>query len=1584
MNNTIFKRMALNLTLSFLIALIGNVASAENLVKNGSFESSNVSSGYKYFNGGCSVENWNGNKTNLAGLCYPGSPWLITQTLPDGSSKAAFIQSGSGGNGDIYQDIDIPYSGRYKFSYCIAYRSTYYSGQTVAVKLGDITITNIVATSATMYRVEHIVEVENPGIQRLSFTGSSSGDKASCIDDVQLELLIPYNVAAVNVKVSPSGIGGTTPGEGIYFFPNGANTATLTAETTVYNADGNARYELVGYDLLDESGNVVSSGTDNSVTINYTEMMTLLWKYVGNYEVLVSAGEGGTVTTNSAWVKHGDVLKVSAVSDKSRPFAGWQGTLDEDQILDNPLLLTVDKPHSIEAKFAKLIYVAQDAAIQNCDGLSWQTAFTNIQEAVNAAENGDSLIFKTGKFVLTDEVLINETKLFLEGGYTGNAYERGGETTIERDVASTKSHRIFKAQSSVVSFASLTIANGANVNSGDSYGQGVALLSDCHAVFTNCTFSNNGCVDNKTVLEFYGGAIGAKGGRVKIYDCVFVGNSIHGGAGNVKPFGGAVFATEATVLVDGCRFDRNYIQLIHATSGGGGALGFVNCPSVVVENTMFTTNYARRSSGMGNYFNGDVTTEGLYGGTIYSSGGSIAIRNVLVQGGWNNSADRDDLDYCYGGVMHFVNSAASLTRSVINEAGYSGYSSGETYNRSTGSISIRGTTMLAITNVLFAQPYSGPLLSNMGGKIEAVSCTFTGVTNRGEPTRPSTAYMQRAGTASFLNCIFYGNVGGEYYSRDGLAPAFTNCLTQSEMPGERNFVADPLFGDLKYCHPQSPAGRYANGWFSGGEWVTTDNAISPAVDAGISALAWSGEPQPNNRRINIGYDGGTEVASKSVLGSEPVVKDGELKIFSYPPKESDAGEVVVSADIAALASGTKAHVTLVYGPKDGGVSNVSDWDCSVAIGEFAPWELISCPINNIDYGEVFYRFVATGENGEVAWSQPVRSFKQPVLPEVVKGLQEISHIYRTSAKLFVELLSAGNANTSVKVIYWPVDDSEAQSIVNLNYGEPVAEGEYSVNLTGLRPGCSYCYRFEAVNKIGSAATEVGQFTTHSEDERLVFNVAPTIAGAGDGIGWQNAGSLEQVLSLDMQAGDEIHLMSGEYKLTRQLEISSFPNLIVRGGYTGNGDERGGESVVLRPYDSSSQHRIFMVTSSKVLFDGVTIENGSYNPPQDSYGQGVALYECDATFTNCTFKKNGLSACTSLFLVCGGAIGAQGGTLRIYDCTFDDNSVHSAAANVKPLGGAVGATGATVIIEGSQFNRNYVQMAHSAQYGGGALGFSNCPSIDIARTLFTTNYSRTGQGTGQYLTDGKITAPCGGTVYAANSVIRICDSVLKGGWNNSSQTSDPRFGRGGTMYFSSGSTAIVERVAFYGCGNSGFVDSSSCAKNSFGSIDVHGAKTLLKLYNVLVADTGFGHVLGNNGGTIDVRNCTFANSSARGILPGCGFVQVSGFTTFRNSIVWGMAGGFEYEGNGGEVDIAYCLNQDGADVENQVICTDPMLYPAGSALEYRPAKGSPCIGAGDPTLWTRDDIDLAGNRRRIGGVDLGCYQSERKGFRVIVR
>lgn len=74
-----------------------------------------------------------------------------------------------------------------------------------------------------------------------------------------------------------------------------------------------------------------------------------------------------------------------------------------------------------------------------------------------------------------------------------------------------------------------------------------------------------------------------------------------------------------------------------------------------------------------------------------------------------------------------------------------------------------------------------------------------------------------------------------------------------------SIAADPLFADpANYdFHLKSSAGRWA-----GISW-TNDAVMSPAIDLGDPASAWTNEPAPNGLRINIGIYGNTSSASKS-------------------------------------------------------------------------------------------------------------------------------------------------------------------------------------------------------------------------------------------------------------------------------------------------------------------------------------------------------------------------------------------------------------------------------------------------------------------------------------------------------------------------------------------------------------------------------------------------------------------------------------------------------------------------------------------------------------------------------------------------
>jgi hypothetical protein len=122
-------------------------------------------------------------------------------------------------------------------------------------------------------------------------------------------------------------------------------------------------------------------------------------------------------------------------------------------------------------------------------------------------------------------------------------------------------------------------------------------------------------------------------------------------------------------------------------------------------------------------------------------------------------------------------------------------------------------------------------------------------------------YLDYNSFAEVKDCIFWGN-GDDFFAGAGSNFLSVNyTLSQEAMPGTGNLSLDPLFADTASGNfrLRSQAGRWDDLMTT---WVL-DDVTSPAIDAGDPASPWSLEPEPNGGRINIGFDGNTESASKS-------------------------------------------------------------------------------------------------------------------------------------------------------------------------------------------------------------------------------------------------------------------------------------------------------------------------------------------------------------------------------------------------------------------------------------------------------------------------------------------------------------------------------------------------------------------------------------------------------------------------------------------------------------------------------------------------------------------------------------------------
>jgi len=141
--------------------------------------------------------------------------------------------------------------------------------------------------------------------------------------------------------------------------------------------------------------------------------------------------------------------------------------------------------------------------------VSWTTAATTIQDAVNAASSGDTILVTNGHYRLTSPISLGKA-LTIQS-------VNGPDVTI---VDGQTFDRCFDLGNYASVLSGLTITNGYAVGNG-----GGVYCSDRTPVLTNCVVAGNS-------------ATGLGGGmfRGTAYDCTISGNTVSGDGGYVRRF----------------------------------------------------------------------------------------------------------------------------------------------------------------------------------------------------------------------------------------------------------------------------------------------------------------------------------------------------------------------------------------------------------------------------------------------------------------------------------------------------------------------------------------------------------------------------------------------------------------------------------------------------------------------------------------------------------------------------------------------------------------------------------------------------------------------------------------------------------------------------------------------------------------------------------------------------------------------------------------------------------------------------------------------------------------------------------------
>ena len=258
-------------------------------------------------------------------------------------------------------------------------------------------------------------------------------------------------------------------------------------------------------------------------------------------------------------------------------------------------------------------------------GTSWATAYTNLQQALDAAQAGDTIYVAGHTFgynttVQQQSQLVWTNKgLTILGGYAADGGTPGALTntpTLLSQPASGTSRILYVSNVTNGSLQRVTIAGG-NLSSGS--GGGMYITGCTNLAFVACLITNN--------MVSAGGAggngiyvVGANS-YVSFTNCLVQQNISNGTGGGPKQ-GGGMYISSGTVRMDDSLVARNRIAPSGNTSGSG-AGAYVNSGALILRNCLVFGNEA-------NYESGATAVADSYGDGLYLSSGTMVLQNCTV------------------------------------------------------------------------------------------------------------------------------------------------------------------------------------------------------------------------------------------------------------------------------------------------------------------------------------------------------------------------------------------------------------------------------------------------------------------------------------------------------------------------------------------------------------------------------------------------------------------------------------------------------------------------------------------------------------------------------------------------------------------------------------------------------------------------------------------------------------------------------------------------------------------------------------------------------------------------------------------